>query len=825
MFAAGLAEIDSYAGSGNAHSVAAGRLSYVFGFKGPCLAVDTACSSSLAAVHLACQSLRRGECDLAIAGGVNVLLTPVVTINHSPARMLAPDGRCKAFDAAADGFVRSEGCGLVVLKPLSRAVADRDTVLAVIRGSAINQDRRTSGLTVPSGPSQRGVIQEALRDAGLAPGDVSYVEAHGTGTALGDPIELNALADVFGRRGQEGRPLVVGSVKTNIGHAEAAAGIAGLIKVVLALRHGIIPPNLHFHRPNPQAAWDRLPAVVPSVPVPWPAGEGPRIAGVSSFGFGGTNAHVILAEPPVASSAAEGPGRPLHLLALSARTDEALKTLANLHAEHLPHFRDADLPDVCHTANVGRSHFRHRLTLAVESIEQARAQLAAFVEGRETPGLTRGLADPSGAPQVAFLFTGQGSQYVGMGRELFETQPVFRRDLEQCDQLLRPRLKRPLLEVLYSDRDDGSPLCETGYTQPALFALEYCLGRLWMSWGVVPGAVMGHSVGEYVAACLAGVFTLEDGLELIAARAALMQALPRDGGMLAVFATEQDVRDAIESWVPEVSIAAINGPLNVIISGYQASLDGLAGRLAARGVETRPLNVSHAFHSALVEPILSELGRVAACVRWSPPRIDFVSNLTGGFAGLEVATPEYWVRHTRETVRFSDGVRSLHHQGYGTFLEVGPQPVLLGMGRHCLSATTGQWLPSLKAGQSDWKVMLDSLAALYVNGTPVDWVGFDDGYPRRRRHLPTYPFHRRRYWVKLRRLAPAKAHRWARGIVAFTRFWANAFVSPVLATRPCSKPRSASPTPGSSTTTVCSARRSCRRPATWRSRWPPARPC
>jgi acyl transferase domain-containing protein/acyl carrier protein/ubiquinone/menaquinone biosynthesis C-methylase UbiE len=757
VFAAGPAGIDSYAVSGNAHSIAAGRLSYTFGFRGPCIAVDTACSSSLAAVHLACQSLRRGECKLAIAGGVNVLLTPAVSINHTRARMLAPDGRCKAFDGSADGFVRSEGCGLIVLKPLSRAVADRDDVLSVIRGSAINQDGRTSGLTVPSGPSQQAVIRAALKDAGLDPCDVSYVEAHGTGTSLGDPIELNALVEIFGGRGQSRRPLVVGSVKTNIGHAEAAAGIAGAIKVILAYRHGVIPPQLHFQRPNPHVAWDRLSALIPSEPVPWGAGEGLRVAGVSSFGFGGTNVHLVLSEPPDPAPDTRGCERPLHVLALSARTDDALKTLATLFAAHLAHLPDADLADVCHTANTGRSPFSHRLTVIAEAAEAARAKLAAFADGRETSGLARGCADASGPPQVAFLFTGQGSQYVGMGRELFDFQPAFRRDMEQCDQLLRPWLKRPLLEVLYADSNDGTALGDTGYTQPALFALEYCLGRLWMLWGVVPGALMGHSVGEYAAACLAGVFPIEDGIELIAARARLMQALPRNGGMLAVCATENEIRDTIASWAPDLSIAAVNGPRDVVVSGYQASLDGLTHRLDARGVECRRLIVSHAFHSTLVEPMLADFERVAARVRWSPPRTDLVSNLTGGLAGPEVATPDYWVRHARATVRFSDGVRALHQQGCGIFLEVGPQPVLLAMGRRCLPEGMGQWLPSLRSGQSNWRVMLDSLSALYLSGTPIDWARFDDGYPRRRCHLPTYPFQRRRYWVKQDPQVPSRS--------------------------------------------------------------------
>ncbi|MDM0053600.1 type I polyketide synthase [Variovorax sp. J22R115] len=751
LMAAGPELIDSYMGSGNAHSVAAGRLSYVFGFEGPSLAVDTACSSSLVTVHLACQSLRMHECELALAGGVNALLTPTVSITHSRARMLAADGRCKAFDARADGFVRSEGCGVVVLKRLSAARAAGDAVLAVIRGSAVNQDGHSSGLTVPSGPSQQAVIRRALAVAGASPSEVSYVEAHGTGTALGDPIELQALAEVFAGTRPQGRPLAVGSVKTNFGHAEAAAGIAGLIKVVLALGHETIPAHLHFRDPNPRIAWARMPFVVPGAAMRWPRDTSARVAGVSSFGFGGTNAHVVLADappaPPPAAPAAAAQ-RPLQLLALSAQSDDALKALAARMADHLERHPQQPIGDVCHAANVGRAQLRQRLCALADGGAGIAAQLRAHAAGRDAPGLLRHDRSASARPpRIAFLFTGQGSQYPGMARRLFETEPAFRRDLERCDALLAPQLERRLLEVLHPASPDGA-LDRTEYTQPALFALEYCLGRLWMSWGVVPDLLVGHSLGEYAAACLAGVFELEDGLRLVVARAQAMQRLPAGGAMASVLAGEGEVRAAIAASVPDIEIAAINGPHHVVVSGARGGVARLREHLAAQGVTTQPLNVSHAFHSALIEPMLTGFGQVASSVAWSSPRLDLVSNLTGELAGAEVAAPGYWVRHAREAVRFLEGMRTLDRHGVDVCVEIGPHPVLLGLGRSCVPHAAAQkaWLPSLRRGQDDMQTLLGTLAALWVRGTPVDWRSFDGDRSDRRVRLPTYPFQRLRYW-------------------------------------------------------------------------------
>ena len=737
-------KIDSYMGSGNASSVAAGRLSYVFGFEGPSIAVDTACSSSLVAVHLACQSLRLGECDLALAGGVNVILAPAISINHSRAKMLAPDGRCKTFDARADGFVRSEGCGLVALKRLSDALADRDVILAQIRGSAMNQDGRTSGLTVPSGPAQQRVVRDALALAGCSPADVSYVEAHGTGTALGDPIELNALAAVFAERPVE-RPLVVGSVKTNIGHAEAAAGIAGLIKMILALTHETIPASLHFRQPNPRVAWHDMPVTVAASALAWRRGATPRIAGVSSFGFGGTNAHVIVAEPPRSEARVAKPEPTRHLLALSAQSDEALTDLAGRYAAHLRHHPGHGIGDICHTANTGRSHLQHRLAVVAGSGTDLADRLDSIAGGRDAGGVMRG-SGTARAPRIAFLCTGQGSQYTGMARELFKTQPVFRCHLEACDALLRDELEHPLLDLLYAGTRDDL-LHQTLYTQPALFALEYALGSLWMSRGIVPELLVGHSLGEYVAACLAGVFSFEDGLRLVAARARLMQNLPGEGAMTALLVGEAEVRSAIAALAPDVSVAAINGPQHTVVSGVRASVERVAAHFAAKDVECHALNVSQAFHSELIAPMLAEFARVAARVTFAPPRLDVVSNLTGAVAGAELMRPEYWCRQAREPVQFLAGMLTCEQLGIEAFVEIGPHPVLSGMGKRCVVQPGSVWLPSLRRGQDDGQVMLEALGALYVRGAAVDWQAFDAPHGHRRVHAPTYPFQRQRYWV------------------------------------------------------------------------------
>ncbi|HMD83203.1 MAG TPA: beta-ketoacyl synthase N-terminal-like domain-containing protein, partial [Terriglobia bacterium] len=742
-------EVDVYTPTGNALSVAAGRLSYVLGLQGPNLAVDTACSSSLVAVHLAIQSLRIGECQMALAGGVNLLLSPMSTIGISKLRMLAPDGRCKTFDAAANGFVRGEGCGVVVLKRLSDAVADGDRILALIRGSAVNHDGRSSGLTAPNGPAQAAVIRRALAAGGVSPAAVQYVEAHGTGTSLGDPIEVQALASVLGEGRKPGWPLAIGSVKTNLGHLEAAAGIAGLIKTVLALEHGEIPPHLHLATPNPHVAWEEIPVVIPTVRTPWPRSNGRRLAGVSSFGFSGTNAHVVVEEAPERAAAPSGPERPLHLLTLSAKSDEALRQLAARYEEHLAGPPPEAFADICFTANAGRARFSHRLAMVADSADQAREKLAGWGRGAEPRDCFAGRTESASEPKLAFLFTGQGAQYVGMGRDLFATQPTFRKALERCAELLGGHLERPLLSVLYPEEGAASPLDETAYTQPALFALEFALAELWRSWGVYPRVLAGHSVGEYVAACVAGVFSLEDGLRLVAERGRLMQQVGRRGTMVAVYAPEREVRERVEPYASYVSVAAVNGRENIVISGEEEKVGEVVKGLEASGFRTRRLRVSHAFHSPLMESMLPAFQRAAETIRYAPPQIALVSNRTGRLVGAgEVENSTYWVRQLRETVQFATALETLGEQGCRVFLEIGPKPTLLALGQQCLGAEAGVWLASLREGREDWHEMLISLARLHVQGIEVNWQGFDGDYPRRRVSLPTYPFQRKRYWIE-----------------------------------------------------------------------------
>ena len=746
----GADEIDAYLASGNAHSVAAGRIAYCLGLNGPALAIDTACSSSLVALHAACQSLRNGETRLALAGGVNVMCSPETTVALSKAHMLAPDGRCKTFDAAADGFSRGEGCGVLVLKRLADALADKDRVLAVIRGTATNQDGRSGGLTVPSGPAQEAVIRAALADARLQPADIDYVEAHGTGTTLGDPIEVRALAFALGERRDAGNPLVVGSVKTNIGHLESAAGIAGVIKVVLSLQHERIPAHLHFREPSPHIPWSECPVTVPREARAWRRGARPRIAGVSSFGFSGTNAHVIVEEAPQPAASAQTPQMPVSMpvecLPLSARSDRALADLAARYDDLLA--GGGRLDDIAATAGIGRAQFTQRLAVVADTTETARAALGAYAAGEPHPSLHVGAAVPGQPPEVVFLFPGQGSQYPGMGRRLYDAAPVFRDVIDRCDRALGPDPKgHTLLSVLRSAPEDGT-IHDTAWTQPALFAVEYGLAQLWRSWGIEPAAVIGHSVGEYVAACVAGVFSLEDGVRLIAERGRLMASLPPGGRMAAVFASEARVAAALAPFAGRVSIAAINAPESVVISGAADAVDVVLAHFAREDVRGQVLFVSFAAHSPLVEPALDAMEACARGVAMQAPRIPVAWNVTGG-AALPGGAPDafYWRRHLREPVRFADGIRSLYDKGYRAFLDVGPHPTLMALAQQVLPEDGAALFASLRRDKNDWQEIMAALAGLYVRGAPVDWESVQQPYAHRRAVLPTYPFERKRYWV------------------------------------------------------------------------------
>ena len=747
-----LTKLDAYHASGIAHSIASGRLSYVLGLQGPCVTLDTACSSSLVAVHLACQSLRWRECQMALAGGVNVILSPNIFIALSKASMLAADGRCKTFDASADGYGRGEGCGVVVLKRLSDALADGDRILALVRGSAFNQDGPSSGLTAPNGPSQAAVIREALINGDVQAADVDYVETHGTGTSLGDPIEVQALGAVYGQGRSAAQPLMIGAVKSNIGHLEGAAGMAGLIKVVLALQQREIPPSLHVKKLNPFIPWDELPVKVATALMPWPPSAKTRLAGVSAFGFSGTNAHIVLQEAPAAEFVGAAAERPRHLLTLSAKNEKARKELVGRFHRHISAHPEEHIADICYTANSGRAHLSHRAAIIADSKEQMREKLERLDSGERSAGVFEGQKESADPIKVAFLFTGQGSQHIGMGRRLYETQPAFRKTLERCQEILQGELAQPLLSVLYPESGQSSPLDQTAYTQPALFSLEYALAELWRSWGIYPSAVMGHSVGEYVAACVAGVFSLEEGLKLIAARGRLMQEMCEKGRMAAVSADEERVAAAVKAFQGDVVIAALNGPQNTVISGPPEAVQQILDQLKTAGIKVQPLAVSHAFHSPMMEPMLIGFERLAAKVKYSSPRVALISNLTGqAVTAAEITTAGYWVRHVRETVKFSSSMQTLRQRDFQIFLELGPTPTLLGMGGKCLPEGFGTWLPSLRKGRDDWQQMLDSLATLYVQGAEVDWVGFDRDFPRRRVLLPTYPFQRKRYWVDLPR--------------------------------------------------------------------------
>ena len=744
----GVDEIDAYLASGNAASVAAGRLSYFLGLNGPALSIDTACSSSLVALHLGCRSLRSRESNLALVGGVNVMCSPETTITLTKAHMLAPDGRCKTFDAAADGFARGEGCGVLVLKRLSDALSVGDSILAVIRGTAVNQDGRSGGLTVPNGPAQESVLRAALADARVEASELDYVEAHGTGTSLGDPIEVRALAGALGPGRSKQEPLIIGSVKTNFGHLESAAGIAGVMKVVLALLHERIPKHLHFRKPSPHIAWSDWPVRVATEERAWPRSERRRIAGVSSFGFSGTNAHVVIEEAPhVEKQAADPPSHPLECIPLSARSGVALGKLARSCAEALG--SGIDLRDAAYTAGAGRAHFGERLVVVAESSGSAKAALEDFSSGRSNAAVHCGSVEATSPFEVVFLYTGQGSQYPGMAETLYRTCPVFRDTIDRCDEILGPDPQNLTLKsVLAAGPAEGAPVHRTAWTQPALFAVEYALTQLWRSWGIEPAAVLGHSVGEYVAACVAGVFSLEDGLRLIAERGRLLQALPKGGSMAALFTSHEEVAALVRPMADRLAIAAINAPDSVVVSGDSNAIDRLLETFAQRNVQGHRLFVSFAAHSPLVASALPGMERAASGVTMRAPNIPVAWNVTGG-APLPNGAPDagYWARHLREPVRFAECLASL--KGYKAFVEVGPHPVLIALAAR--NRVDGEPSPlmlgSLRRGKDDWLEMMSSLAKLYVNGAKVEWAGVS-GAPRpRKAPWPTYPFQRKTFWI------------------------------------------------------------------------------
>ncbi|HXS84627.1 MAG TPA: SDR family NAD(P)-dependent oxidoreductase, partial [Mycobacterium sp.] len=755
--------IEAHFITGNALNVIAGRVAFALGLEGPAMAVDTACSASLVAVHQACQALHSGDCDMALAGGVNVLVSPASIVATSRARMLSADGRCKTFDAAANGYARSEGCGILVLKRLSDAERDGDQICAIIKGSAVNQDGASSGLTVPNGGAQQRLIATTLARAGVEGRDVDYLEAHGTGTSLGDPIEVQAAAAVYGAGRDANNPLLIGSAKTNIGHLESAAGIAGLIKVVLSLQHQVLPQNLHFVNPSPNIPWKSLPVRVVDKAIPWQPNGRPRRAGTSSFGFSGTNAHVLIEEAPSKSPApsefsaddvttAEAAPE-ICVLPLSARSPQALTALAQRYGTWLDAHPEADIADVCFTAGAGRSHFEHRAALVVDSAHGARDLLAGLAENKLGPGAVRGVC--ADRPKTAWLFTGQGSQYPGMARELFDTEPVFADVVRRCAEAVDGLLPRPLLEVLLeaesSDEagpEAGNALRHTSFAQPALFAVEMGLARLWQSWGIEPDVVLGHSVGQYAAACVAGVFSLEDGARLMAERGRLFGNLPEGGRMVAVFADPEHVERVADEF-PRISVAAYNGP-NTVLSGPAEDLEQIVTSLTGDEIRCTWLETSHAFHSELLEPALDEFESYAQGFEFAVPTLPLVCNRTGEI--LTAETPldgPYWRRHSRQPVQFAASVKTVAQTGCSVLMEIGPQPVLIGAALQAWpdSAAAPQAIASLRKGTDAQRQITEALAAAYVAGHRPEFAALQHRSPQKI-ELPTYPFQRSRYWPK-----------------------------------------------------------------------------
>ncbi len=740
---------------GNDSNFLTTRVSYKMNLKGPSVTVQTACSTSLVAIHLACQSLLNQECDMALAGGVTVRFPHKTGYLYQPQNIASPDGHCRAFDEKAQGTIFGNGVGVVLLKRLADALRDGDSIHAVIKGSAINNDGHLKvDYTAPSVEGQSEVIVEALANAGVEADSISFVEGHGTGTSLGDPIEVTALTRAYRNYTDKKGFCAIGSVKTNVGHVDIAAGVTSFIKTVMALKNKTIPPTLHFQKANPEIDFENSPFYVNNELMPWEAPY-PRRAGVSSFGMGGTNVHVILEEAPEINSPGKSPGH--QLLLLSARTETALETATANLAEHLKANRDINLANVAYTLQVGRKDFNHRRMLVCRDIEDA-------IKTLEEPDKKRVLSSSSDAVQrdVVFVLSGQGSQYVNMGLDLYKNEPVFKEEMDRCFEILKSHLDIDLREVIYPDgpvtEEASQKLTQTMYTQPVLFTIEYALAKLWISWGIKPAAMVGHSIGEYTAACLAGVFSLEDALKVVAARGRLMQEMP-GGSMLAVFLAENELQLLLDE---KLAVAVINLPSLCVVSGEKEAIADLEKQLSDKKVLCRNVRTSHAFHSRMMDPVINEFTEVVKQASLYTPQIPFVSNTTGTWITPDEATnPEYWARHLRQTVRYSDCSAELLKETNRIFLEVGPGNTFSSLIKqhpaiqkeHIVLASTRH----PKEETPDDAYIMSTVGQLWLANVPLDWAEFYKGEKRYRLPLPTYPFERQRFWIENNPQKPATA--------------------------------------------------------------------